>query len=262
MMVIVGAHSLLGTHLSKKLNKENFNYLALAASASDITQLEKQQEIQYWQLVDVDALPKWVAENAEELEFMFWCLADQSLPENQLFTTLWQQCYQHQIPFIFATRDQQIQDWASSQERYPFFWAGLQTGQLYGPGEEHFKEVSEVYKVIQNQLEDVSATNEETDQLHFTYVQDVVELIYFFVRHRQHSGFYDLPQQQADVSLLQNLVIQVKNQDEAPAATPFSSQSRQEIGRLKEIGYKGHFHSLPEGIYSVVTNYLAAQRYI
>lgn len=264
MMVIVGAHSLLGAHLSKKLNEENFNYLALSAPSSDLTQIQSQPEIKFWQLIDIDSLADWVVENAEELECIFWCIPSQSNSENQLFTTLWLQCYQHQIPFLFSTYDVEIERWINHQDHRPFFWVGLLTGQLYGTGENQFETTSEVNQAIRNLLDDTDQTGDlpQVAADSFTYVTDLTDVIYFFIRHRQHSGFYNLPRERADLPLLLHFVKQAIDGPDVTEEVPKSTERVYTQYSLKEIGYLSPFHSLREGINSVVKNFLASEHFI
>ncbi len=169
MMVILGAQSLLGNVLIKKLSNENFNYLVLVDEDSS-TEKEWLEDIQYWhQVSDADSLD-WVEENAEEIEFIICCSPVTNDARLAQFVSLWNLGYQHQIPVIGVGKSEKEVKEIISTEQSPFFWIILLLQEFYDP-----------YKNEQKSTESSS-----TQQL--TSLTEVAEAIYYFIRNRQNSG--------------------------------------------------------------------------
>lgn len=261
MMVIAGAHTLLGQNLISKLNEENFNYLILVDENESPPQ--EHSKIRYWHYVQEVHLSNWLAENAEEIEFVFWCKIDVLLSKNSLFTDIWQQCHQHQIPLIFSSSDPSMESWIQEQPQ-PFFWAGLQVSAIYGlpPKSISGEQLTEDQLIERLTTSIQYPVNQNNRNFHaLTYALDVVDVIYFFIRHRQHAGCYEMPQQETEDTNFKSLVHQVSEKD-TPPPKPWSAQSLSAIAALQTIGYDKQFCSLPEGIDQLVKNYLASDRYI
>ncbi|MEQ9440530.1 MAG: hypothetical protein RIG62_15870 [Cyclobacteriaceae bacterium] len=262
MMVIAGTHTLLGQNLISKLNEENFNYLILVDENESPPQ--EHSKIRYWHYVQEVHLSNWLAENAEEIEFVFWCKIDVLLSKNSLFTDIWQQCHQHQIPLIFSSSDPSMESWIQEQPQ-PFFWAGLQVSAIYGlPPKsisgEQLTEDQLIERLTTSIQYPVNQLNKNTYML--TFVQDMVDVIYFFIRHRQHAGCYEMPCHHTDVLPFKSLAQQVLRNEASPPPMPWSAQSLSAFAALQTIGYDKQFCSLPEGIDQLVKNYLASDRYI
>ncbi|WKN43218.1 hypothetical protein [Tunicatimonas pelagia] len=162
MMVIMEAQSLLGKTLVKKLNHENFNYLALVSDDASFTK-EWLEEIQYWHQVPTSASLNWVQENAEEIEFIVDCRPLDTQPEPARFVSLWNLGYQHHIPVIGISHSEEKVQEIISTEPAPFFWTILLVDELHDP--------TKVGKPL---------------------VTRVAEAIYHFIRHRQHPGIRTL----------------------------------------------------------------------
>ena len=92
--------------------------------------------------------------------------------------------------------------WVIRQEQTPPFWAGLKFFNVYGPNENHKARMASVIFHSFHQIQKTGAMKlfrshnpNYTDggQLRdFVYVKDVVSVCYFLLKHKTHSGIYNL----------------------------------------------------------------------
>ncbi|GAH31047.1 unnamed protein product, partial [marine sediment metagenome] len=99
----------------------------------------------------------------------------------------------------------------------------------------------------------------------FVYVKDVIEVMYFLMRHRKDPGIYNVGTGKAETFLkLARNTFKVMHMPEkikyidipADIREKYQYFTEAKIGKLRYIGYKKDFYSLEDGISDYVTNYL------
>ncbi|MBK9175014.1 MAG: ADP-glyceromanno-heptose 6-epimerase [Flavobacteriales bacterium] len=170
--------------------------------------------------------------------------------------------------------------WALSQERKPFFWAGLKFFNVYGPNEYHKGRMASVVFHAFNQIQAQGTMRlfrshrpdfKDGEQLRdFVYVKDVCAVCLFLMEHRKHSGLYNLGSGKARsfVDLARATFDAMERPEhitfiDTPADIRDKYQyfTEADMARLKGIGYAAPFHSLEEGVADYVLNYLAKGAY-
>lgn len=171
--------------------------------------------------------------------------------------------------------------WALQQTEQPFFWAGLKFFNVYGPNEYHKGRMASVMlhahrqitatggmKLFRSHREDVSNGEQMRD---FVYVKDVVEVCYFLMHNRKHSGIYNLGSGKARTFVdLVTAVFHAMNLEpnidfiDTPADIRDTYQyfTEANMSKLIGIGYTRPFTALEAGVEEYVRNYLAANRYL
>lgn len=223
---------------------------------------------------------------------------------------VWNACTQYHIPLIYASSaatygngeqgyndDESIipdlrplnpygnsknefDKWALAQSKKPFFWAGLKFFNVYGPNEYHKGRMASVVFHAFHQIKNSgelklfrSHKKEYADgeQLRdFIYVKDVVEVCYFLMNNRKHSGIYNLGTGKA--ATFNHLATQIfKALDIAENITyidipedirdTYQYFTEANMSKLKSIGYHGNFLSVEEGVMDYIKNYLKDTRY-
>ncbi len=218
---------------------------------------------------------------------------------------VWEKCVEHQIPLVYASSaatyglgengydddeenlDQlkplnpygesknEFDKWVIKREEKPFFWAGLKFFNVYGPNEYHKGRMASVIFHAFNQIEQNGSMKlfrshnpefKDGEQMRdFVYVKDVVNVCYFLMQQRKHSGIYNLGSGKARTFL--DLVKGVfaalnKKEDISYIDTPSDIRDKYQyfteanMNKLKSIGYGMNFTSLEEGIEDYVENYL------
>jgi ADP-L-glycero-D-manno-heptose 6-epimerase len=165
--------------------------------------------------------------------------------------------------------------WALEQEKKPFFWAGLKFFNVYGPNEYHKERMASVVYHAFNQIGETAGMKlfrshrpdfKDGEQLRdFVYVKDVVEVLYFLMRHRKDSGIYNLGTGQARSFLdLTRATFKAMGKEENISFidTPEDIRDKYQyfteakMEKLRGIGYDKPFTSLEEGVKDYVQNYL------
>ncbi len=218
---------------------------------------------------------------------------------------IWVRCTGYQIPLVYASSaatyglgeygykddedlipklkplnpyGQSKQDfdvWALEQEEKPFFWAGLKFFNVYGPHEDHkgrmasviwhaFRQISQTgkMKLFRSHNPDYKDGEQMRD---FVYVKDVVDVCMWLMRHRQHSGIYNLGSGKART--FNDLVKAVfEAMEKEPRIeyidTPEDIRDKYQyfteaaMEKLRKAGYEKEFHSLEEGVHDYVKGYL------
>ena len=218
--------------------------------------------------------------------------------------TLWSICAQNQIPFIYASSaatygdgsqgykddhelsltlqplnlygksKNEFDKWILSQTEAPYFWAGLKFFNVFGPNEAHKGQMASVIyhayhqikttgelKLFRSHRPDYKDGEQKRD---FIYVKDVVEVLLFFMYHRQNAGLYNLGTGRASTFLeLAAAIFKALNQKprlkfiDTPlnirAAYQYFTQA--DMQKLREI-YAYPFYRLEEGVEDYIKNYL------
>ena len=169
--------------------------------------------------------------------------------------------------------------WALKQEKQPYFWIGLKFFNVYGPNEYHKGRMASVIFHSFNQIKETSKVNlfrshnpkyKDGEQLRdFIYVNDVVNVCYFFMHHRKDAGLYNVGTGNARTfNDLANSVFKALNKEVTVEFidTPEDIRDKYQyfteavMSKLKGIGYSEPFISLEEGITEYVKKYLALKK--
>jgi ADP-L-glycero-D-manno-heptose 6-epimerase len=177
----------------------------------------------------------------------------------------------------YGQSKQDFDVWALEQEEQPFFWAGLKFFNVYGPHEDHkgrmasvvwhaFRQISETgkMKLFRSHHPEFKDGEQMRD---FIYVDDVVDVCFWLMHHRQNSGIYNLGSGKART--FNDLVAAVFQAMETPPKveyidTPedirdkYQYYTEASMDKLRSIGYPRPFYSLEEGVEDYVKNYLLA----
>ncbi|MDX1628334.1 MAG: NAD-dependent epimerase/dehydratase family protein, partial [Fulvivirga sp.] len=165
--------------------------------------------------------------------------------------------------------------WALKQDKKPFFWAGLKFFNVYGPNEYHKGRMASVIWHAFNQIKETGqmklfrSHNPEFEdgeqQRDFIYVKDVVDVMYWLMRHRKDSGIYNLGSGKARTFLaLTRAVFNAMNQPEQITFidTPEDIRDKYQyfteanMDKLRNIGYTKKFHTLEEGVHDYIQHLL------
>ena len=223
---------------------------------------------------------------------------------------MWQACCRYQLPLVYASSaatyglglvgyaddeallpllrplnpygdsKNDFDNWAVQQVEKPFFWAGLKFFNVYGPNEYHKDRMASVILHAYNQIQTTGSMAlfrshnpdyaDGEQQRDFIYVQDVVDICYFLLHHRQHSGIYNVGTGQARTFMalaLSTFAALDRTADIRFIDTPevirdqYQYFTQAEMGKLRGIGYDQPFTSLEDGISDYVRNYLVPGRY-
>ena len=185
----------------------------------------------------------------------------------------------HQKPLnLYAWSKHDFDLWVLNQRKTPGFWAGLKFFNVYGPNEYHKGRMASVVlhayqtiretggmKLFRSHREDIPDGEQKRD---FIYVDDIAQVMLFFLHHRKHSGIYNVGTGKARSYLdLTHAVfgsLGLKPEIEF-VDTPRDLRSRYQyfteadIQKLREIGYSRPFTGLEEGVGEYVTRYLARE---
>jgi len=171
--------------------------------------------------------------------------------------------------------------WAVQQEKKPFFWAGLKFFNVYGPNEYHkgrmasviwhaYRQIKEKeqMKLFRSHRSDIKDGEQSRD---FIYVKDVINIIYFLIHQRQHSGIYNIGTGQARsfleltkntfaaMDVAENVSFIDTPQDIRDKYQYFTEAN---IIKLRNIGYQDSFFTLEEGVKDYVQHYLTPEKYL
>ncbi|MBO3271833.1 ADP-glyceromanno-heptose 6-epimerase [Hymenobacter defluvii] len=224
---------------------------------------------------------------------------------------MWQACCRYQLPLVYASSaatyglgtvgydddeallhllqplnaygdsKNDFDKWAVAQPEKPFFWAGLKFFNVYGPNEYHKGRMA---SVIQHAYQQIQQTGSMTlfrshnpdyadgeQKRDFVYVKDVVEVCYFLMQTRQHSGIYNLGTGEARTFLdlaLNTFAALGRTADIQFQDTPevirdkYQYFTQANMEKLRSIGYDPPFTRLEDGIADYVQNYLVPNQYM
>lgn len=193
MIVVTGAAGFIGSCLVGKLNAENYNDIVLVDDFSREEKRVNYESKKYAFLVERGEFPAWLAENQQQVQFVFHLGArtDTTEFDIEIFDKLnlnyskeiWSLCVEHSLPLVYASsaatyglgelgyRDDHdicsdlkplnpygeskndFDIWALAQEEKPFFWAGLKFFNVYGPNEYHKARMASVILHAFRQIE-------------------------------------------------------------------------------------------------------------
>jgi len=165
--------------------------------------------------------------------------------------------------------------WALDQKSRPYFWAGIKFFNVFGPNEYHkgrmasvvlhtFRQISQTGKMqlFRSHRPEFKDGEQSRD---FVYVKDVVNVLFFLMFTKNHSGIYNLGTGHARTFLdlttatfrALNLEPQISFVDTpADIRQNYQYYTRAKMEKLSGIGFKTPFFSLEEGVRDYVQNYL------
>jgi ADP-L-glycero-D-manno-heptose 6-epimerase len=321
MIVVTGAAGFIASCLVTRLNAANFNDIVVVDNFTVERKLANLKGKHLSAYVDRNEFFEWLAQNHEQVEFIFHLGArtDTTEQSHDIFNLLnlnyskqmWQACCQYQLPLVYASSaatygsgtlgysdddtllpllrplnpygesKNDFDNWAINQVEKPFFWAGLKFFNVYGPNEYHKGRMA---SVIFHAFEQIRNTGSMTlfrshnpdyadgeQKRDFVYVKDVIEVCYFLMQTRQHSGIYNLGTGQARTFL--DLVLNTfdalgRTADIHFKDTPedirdtYQYFTEADMSKLRNIGYNQPFTSLEAGIQDYVQQYLVPGAYL
>ncbi len=179
---------------------------------------------------------------------------------------------------LYAWSKHDFDVWVLNQKNTPRFWAGLKFFNVYGPNEYHKGRMASVVlhayqtilhtggmKLFRSHRDDIPDGEQKRD---FVYVDDIAEVLLFFLEHQKHPGIYNVGTGKARSYLdLTKAVFESMNKtpDIEFIDTPGDLRKRYQyfteadIQKLREIGYSRPFTCLESGVSEYVTNYLSQE---
>lgn len=320
MIIVTGAAGFIGSCLVSKLNQEGFKDIVLVDDFSFPEKNKNFEGKTFSHKIDRKEFIDWLEENQRMVQFIFHIGArtDTTEFDTTIFDTLninytkdiWNLCVEHGIPLVYASSaatyglgeygyndDHEIVDklkplnpygdskndfdkWALTQEKKPYFWAGLKFFNVYGPNEYHKGRMASVIFHAFNQINETDGMKlfashnpdyKDGEQLRdFVYVKDVIDVCLFLLHHRKDSGLYNLGSGKARTFLdLVNNTFTALNKKSNVSFIPTPEDIRDKyqyfteanMNKLKSIGYDKPFHTLEEGVEDYVKNYLTEHKY-
>ena len=171
--------------------------------------------------------------------------------------------------------------WALKQEKHPPFWAGTKFFNVYGPNEYHKGRMA---SVVLHTFETVKKTGkmqlfrshrsdfEDGMQLRdFIYVKDVIDILIHLYNTRPENGLYNVGTGHAESFL--TLATSTFEAMGKPVNIEFIDIpedirdkyqyfTEADTTKLLKTGYNKPFHSLKQGVYDYITNYLTPNKYL
>ncbi len=321
MIIITGAAGFIGSCLIQKLNDEGYDDLVLVDDFSNIQKNKNFEGKRFSKQVHRDDFQEWLKKNQLHVQFVFHIGARTNTTEfdRELFNRLnlnytkdiWNTCIEFGLPMVYASSaatyglgengydddetkipllkplnpygdsKNEFDKWALTQERKPYFWAGLKFFNVYGPNEYHKGRMASVIFHAFNQIQQTGEMKlfkshrldyKDGGQMRdFVYVKDVVNVLYFFMHHRKDSGIYNLGSGKARTFLdLANNTFKALNREPEITFIPTPEDIRDKyqyfteakMDKLRSIGYSLPFHTLEEEIEDYVKNYLLEYKYL
>ena len=315
MIIVTGAAGFIGSCLIQRLNELNFNYIIAVDDFSFDEKNKNLLNKKIQARVERTEFMSWLDANYQEVEFIFHIGARTDTTEfnKEIFDELnvnyskdiWNRCVAYQIPLVYASSaatyglgeigyddneatipqlkplnpygdsKNDFDIWALSQEKKPFFWAGLKFFNVYGPNEYHKGRMASViwhayHQILANGSLKLFKSHHpnylDGEQLRdFIYVKDLVEVCVFLMEHRKNSGIYNLGTGKArsfnalGTSTFAALAkpVQITYID-----TPIDIRDKYQyfteanMAKLRSVGYHKPFYSLEEGVKDYVQTYL------
>jgi ADP-L-glycero-D-manno-heptose 6-epimerase len=321
MIIITGAAGFIGSCLIQKLNDEGFYDLVLVDDFSNAEKNRNFEGKRFSKQVNRDFFPDWLKDNQLLVQFVFHIGArtDTTESDTDLFDRLnldytkniWKICVEFGLPLVYASSaatyglgEQGYDDdeskiplltplnpygdskndfdkWALTQDRKPYFWAGMKFFNVYGPNEYHKGRMASVIFHTFNQIRKTGQMKlfkshnpdfKDGEQMRdFVYVKDVVDVLYFLMHHRKDSGIYNLGSGTARTFLdLATNTFKALGEPVNISFVPTPEDIREKyqyfteatMDKLKSIGYSKEFHTLEEGVEDYVKNYLSKGGYL
>jgi ADP-L-glycero-D-manno-heptose 6-epimerase len=224
--------------------------------------------------------------------------------------TVWEKCVEYGLPLVYASSaatygngehgyadtesliyqlsplnpygesKNDFDKWALAQEKQPYFWVGLKFFNVYGPNEYHKGRMASVIFHGFNQIKNSGSIKlfrshrpEYKDgwQLRdFIYVKDVINVCYYWMQLRKHSGiynlgtgtarsFYDLALSTFNAMKLDPKIEFIDMPEDIREKYQYFTEASMQ--KLKDTGYYQPFYTLESGVEDYVKNYLIPNSY-
>ncbi|MFH2141058.1 MAG: ADP-glyceromanno-heptose 6-epimerase [Bacteroidota bacterium] len=169
--------------------------------------------------------------------------------------------------------------WALEQKVKPFFWTGIKFFNVYGPNEYHKGRMASVVYHAFNQVKTKKRIDlfkshipefKNGEQMRdFIYIDDVVDVLYYFMHHRKNSGIYNLGTGKARTfndlakSVFKSLQL---SENIGYIDTPVDIREKYQyfteakMEKFRSTGYLKDFVSLEDGISTYINTYLSANK--
>ena len=320
MIIVTGAAGFIGSCLVGELNRLGFKDIVLVDNFSNPDKDNNFNNKTYTSKIDRSDFIGWIDKNHRFIQFIFHLGARTDTTEfdvsvfNELnlgySKKVWNKCIEFGIPLVYASSaatyglgEQGYDDdhvlvnhltplnpygeskndfdkWALSQERKPYFWAGIKFFNVYGPNEFHKGRMASVIFHAFNQIRDRGKMKlfrshkpeyNDGEQLRdFIYVLDAVDVMIFFMNHRKDSGIYNLGTGNArtfndlvtftfDAMDLPSNIEYIDTPEDIRDKYQYFTEAK--MDKLRAIGYSKEFTPLKEGIHDYVKNYLIPKKY-
>lgn len=315
MIVVTGAAGFIASFFVQKLNEEGYEDVVLVDDFSVASKQANWENLTYSQKVDRRQFFSWIEANENQIQFIFHLGARTDTTEFDTAVLdelnldysrqLWRLCVKYGLPLVYASSaatygmgehgyednhavikkleplnpygisKNDFDKWALSEEKQPYFWAGLKFFNVYGPNENHKGRMASVVWHTFSQVKKTGAMKlfrshhedyKDGEQLRdFIYVKDVAEVLYFLMQHRKDSGLYNLGTGQARTFLdLATATFNAmgKEPNISFIDTPEDIREKYQyfteanMSKLRAIGYEAAFTSLEEGVKDYVQGYL------
>lgn len=170
--------------------------------------------------------------------------------------------------------------WALKQKEKPNFWAGLKFFNVFGPNEYHKGRMASVVYHTFNNIKNTGIMElfrshhpdfkDGEQKRDFIYVKDVVNVLFYFLLHKEQSGIFNLGTGSARTFLdLANATFKAsgKEADIHFIDTPEDIRDKYQyfteakMDKLRNAGYTLPFYSLEEAIADYVQDYLLPEAY-
>jgi len=320
MIVITGAAGFIASNLISRLNDDNFKDIILVDDFSNIEKNKNFKDKIYKEKVEREDFISWIDSNHKYIQFIFHLGArtDTAEFDKKIFDKLnlnyskdvWRACVKYGLPLVYASSaatygmgefgyddnheivnslkplnpygesKNDFDKWVLTQEKKPFFWAGLKFFNVFGPNEYHKSRMASVVMHSFNQIKKTNAMKlfrshnpeyKDGQQIRdFVYVKDVAEVMYFFLNNRDKSGIYNLGTGKARTFLdLTKAVFTALNipADISFIDTPadirdkYQYYTQANMEKLRNAGYTKGFYELEDAVADYVINYLSKNVY-
>lgn len=181
---------------------------------------------------------------------------------------------------LYGESKNEFDKWVLQQSEHPPFWAGIKFFNVYGPNEYHKGRMASVVFHAFNQISQTGKMklfrSHRSDYLDgeqlrdFIYVSDVVDVLFFIMQNDIDSGLYNLGTGKARTfnDLVRSVFYAMEKKEQIEYIdTPedirdkYQYFTEADMQKLRSAGYTQPFHSLEEGIYDYVRNYLIPVSY-
>jgi ADP-L-glycero-D-manno-heptose 6-epimerase len=320
MIIVTGAAGFIGSCLVGQLNRLGFRDLVLVDDFSKPGKENNYNNKNFTATVDRSDFTRWIAENHLFIQFVFHLGArtDTTEFDVSVFDELnleyskrvWNRCVEFGLPLVYASSaatygtgehgydddhdrvnllkplnpygesKNEFDRWALSQERKPYFWAGLKLFNVYGPNEYHKRRMASVIFHAFNQIRDTGRMKlfrshhpgyKDGEQLRdFICVHDATDAMIFLMNHRKNSGIYnlgtgcartfnDLVRYTFDAMNLPQKIEYINTPEDIRDKYQYFTEAK--MDKLRSIGYTKEFTSLEQGIHDYVRNFLIPHKY-
>jgi ADP-L-glycero-D-manno-heptose 6-epimerase len=315
MIIVTGAAGFIGSYLIGSLNDRNFNNIIAVDDFSSPDKTPNYSGKKILEKVDRNEFFSWLDQNHKHVEFVFHMGARTDTTEfdrdllwelnTDYSKRMWKKCSEYFIPLVYASSaatyglgelgyedsetivndlkplnpygesKNEFDIWALSQEKKPFYWAGLKFFNVYGPGENHKGRMASVIwhafhqitntggmKLFRSHKPEYQDGEQKRD---FVYVKDVADVMVFLMHHRKDSGIYNLGTGKARTFLdLTRATFKAMDKEENISFidTPEDIRDKYQyfteanMSKLRSIGYDEPFTSLEDGVEEYVKGYL------